>query len=215
MLLAAGRGERMGSLTAAQPKPLLTIGGVAVIEHHIVRLKACGVDEIVINLSYRGAQIRDHLGDGRRFGVAIAYSEEGEPPLEAAGGIVHALPLLSAPFLLVNADVFTDFDYRTLAAERSPTIVLVQNPDHNPRGDFGLDAAGCVRSEPRSFTYAGIAVFDPTLFAALEPGRQPLKPVLDAAIARGELRGVLFEGLWIDVGTPERLEAARAVAPWE
>src|SRR5690349_6664277 len=101
MILAAGRGERMGPLTAAQPKPLLTVGGVPLIEHHLTRLARCGVDEIVINLSYRGAQIREHLGDGRRFGVAIAYSEEGEPPLETAGGIVHALPLLGeGPFLL-------------------------------------------------------------------------------------------------------------------
>jgi MurNAc alpha-1-phosphate uridylyltransferase len=216
MILAAGRGERMGPLTEVQPKPLLAIGGAALIEHHVARLKACGVDEIVINLSYRGAQIRDYLGDGRRFGAAIAYSEEGEPPLETAGGIVHALPLLgAAPFLLVNSDVFTDFDYRTLAAGQSPTIVLVRNPEHNARGDFGLDASGRVRAEPRSYTYAGIAVLDPALFAALEPGRRPLKPVLDAAIARGELRGVRFEGLWIDVGTPERLEAARAIASQE
>jgi N-acetyl-alpha-D-muramate 1-phosphate uridylyltransferase len=216
MILAAGRGERMGPMTAVQPKPLLTIGGAALIEHHVARLTAFGVHEIVVNLSYRGAQIRDYLGDGKRFGATIAYSEEGEPPLETAGGIVHALSLLgAAPFLLVNSDVFTDFDYRTLAAAQSPTIVLVQNPEHNARGDFGLDAGGRVRAEPRSYTYAGIAVLDATLFAALEPGRRPLKPVLDAAITRGELRGVRFEGLWIDVGTPERLEAARAIASRE
>ena len=216
MILAAGRGERMGPLTATQPKPLLAIGGRALIEHHIAKLAACGVAEIVVNLSYRGAQIRDYLGDGGRFGVTIAYSDEGEPPLETAGGIVQALPLLGAgPFLLVNSDVFTDFDYRTLSVGRSPTIVLVQNPDHNARGDFGLDAAGRVRSDPRSYTYAGIALLDSTLFAVLEAGRRPLKPVLDAAIGRGELRGVRFDGLWIDVGTPERLEAARAIASRE
>jgi MurNAc alpha-1-phosphate uridylyltransferase len=216
MILAAGRGDRMGPLTAVQPKPLLTIGGKALIEHHVTRLTASGVKEIVINLSYRGAQIRDYLGDGRRFGVAIAYSEEGEPPLETGGGIVHALPLLgTAPFLLVNSDVFTDFDYRTLLAGQSPTVVLVGNPEHNARGDFGLDSSGRVHSEPRSYTYAGIAVLDPALFTPLEPGRRPLKPVLDAAIARGELRGVRFEGMWIDVGTPERLEAARAIASRE
>ena len=216
MILAAGRGERMGPLTAVQPKPLLTIGGMTLIEHHVVRLAACGVREIVINLSYRGAQIRDQLGDGRRFGVAIAYSEEGEPPLETGGGIVHALPLLgAAPFLLLNSDVFTDFDYRTLAADMSPSIVLVRNPAHNVRGDFGLDAAGRVRAAPRDYTYAGIAVLDPALFAEPGPRRRPLKPVLDAAIARGVLRGVPFDGLWIDVGTPERLEAARAAASRE
>ena len=216
MILAAGRGERMGALTALQPKPLLAVGGAPLIEHHVARLKACGIDEIVINLSYRGAQIRDHLRDGSRFGVAISYSEEGEPPLETAGGIVQALPLLGAgPFLLVNSDVFTDFDYRALASQQSPAIVLVQNPEHNARGDFGLDSAGRVRVEPRSYTYAGIAVLDPNLFAGLAPGRRPLKPVLDAAIARGELRGLCFDGLWIDVGTPERLAAARAIASQE
>jgi MurNAc alpha-1-phosphate uridylyltransferase len=216
MILAAGRGERMGPLTAERPKPLLDVGGTSLIEHHVARLKACGFDELAINLSYRGAQIRDHLGDGGRYGVKISYSEEGEPPLETAGGIVHALPLLGAgPFLLVNSDVFTDFDYRRLANAQSPTIVLVPNPEHNARGDFGLDSAGRVRAEPRSYTYAGIAVLDSTLFAGLAPGRRPLKPVLDAAIARGDLRGMHFEGLWMDVGTPQRLEAARAVASGE
>ena len=215
MILAAGRGERMGPLTASRPKPLLKIGGVALIEHHVERLAASGIAEIVINLSYRGTQIRERLGDGRRWGLSIAYSEEGEPPLETAGGIVHALPLLGTePFLLVNSDVFTDFDYRRLM--RTPlrqSIVLVPNPAHHPRGDFGLDEAGCVRGEPPLLTYAGIGVFDALAFAALQPGRRPLKPLLDAAIARRELYGLLFEGLWIDVGTPERLEAARAVAP--
>ena len=212
MILAAGRGERMGPLTADRPKPLLTIGGVPMIERHVARLAACGVDEIVVNLAYRGAQIREWLGDGARWGASIAYSEEGEPPLETAGGIVHALPLLGGePFLLVNSDVFTDFDFRALLAVPSPTIVLVPNPSHHPRGDFGLEASGRVRAEPPLYTYAGIAVLAPSMFAALPPGRSTLKPQLDAAIARSELRGTLFEGLWIDVGTPERLEAARGV----
>ena len=214
MILAAGRGERMGTLTALQPKPLLTIGGRSLIEHHVVRLAASGVDEIVINLSYRGTQIRERLGDGERFGVSIAYSEEGEPPLETAGGIVHALPLLGVePFVLVNSDVFTDFDLRVLVdGPRVPTLVLVPNPPHNGRGDFGLDAEGFVSAGPPLRTYAGIAVFDPRAFAGLTPGRRPLKPWLDAAIARRELRGLEHAGLWLDVGTPERLEEARAIA---
>ena len=215
MLLAAGRGERMGALTALQPKPLLTIGARPLIEHHVARLAASGVDEIVINLSYRGTQIREHLGNGERFGVTIAYSEEGEPPLETAGGIVQALPLLGQePFVLVNSDVFTDFDFRVLVeGPRVQTLVLVPNPPHNLRGDFGLDAAGFVSASAPLKTYAGIAVFDPKgLFAGLTPGRRPLKPLLDAAIARRELRGLEFAGLWLDVGTPERLEDARAIA---
>jgi MurNAc alpha-1-phosphate uridylyltransferase len=214
MILAAGRGERMGPLTAGQPKPLLEVGGLPLIEHHVERLVACGVDEIVINLSYHGAQIRERLGDGGRFRVSIAYSDEGEPPLETAGGIVHALPLLGTePFLLVNSDVFTDFDWRVLMrTPRRQSIVLVPNPAHHPRGDFGLDESGRVRAEPPLLTYAGIGLFDPQPFAELPPGRRPLKPLLDAAIVRNELYGLLFEGLWIDVGTPERLEEARAVA---
>lgn len=214
MILAAGRGERMGALTATQPKPLLTIGDHSLIERHVVRLAASGVDELVINLSYRGSQIRKRLGDGSRYGVSIEYSEEGEPPLETGGGIVHALPLLGMePFLLVNSDVYTDFDFRILAeGPRVPTLVLVPNPSHNLRGDFGLDSAGFVTATPPLSTYAGVAVFDPRWFAELVPGRRPLKPVLDAAIARRELKGLAFAGAWLDVGTPERLEEARALA---
>jgi MurNAc alpha-1-phosphate uridylyltransferase len=214
MILAAGRGERMGTLTAIQPKPLLTIGACTLIEHHVARLAASGIDEIVINLSYRGTQVREHLGNGERFGVAIAYSEEGEPPLETLGGIVHALPLLGLePFVLVNSDVFTDFDFRLLiAGPRAQTLVLVPNPTHNQHGDFGLDTAGFVSAAPPLRTYAGIAVFDPRAFAGLTPGRRQLKPWLDAAIARRELRGHAFAGSWLDVGTPERLEQARAIA---
>lgn len=214
MILAAGRGERMGPLTADRPKPLLEIGGVPLIEHHLARLAACGIRDVVINLSYRGAQIRERLGDGRRLGVSIAYSDEGEPPLETAGGIVQALPLLgSAPFLLVNADIYTDFDHRVLLREPARQgIVLVPNPAHNARGDFGLAASGHVSADPPFLTYAGIGVFAVEPFAALPAGRRPLKPLLDAAIARRELHGIRYDGLWIDVGTPERLEQARAVA---
>jgi MurNAc alpha-1-phosphate uridylyltransferase len=214
MILAAGRGERMRELTARTPKPLLTIGGVPLIEHHVRRLVASGVDEIVINLSYRGTQIRNALGAGERFGASIMYSEEGEPPLETAGGIVHALALLgSEPFVLVNSDIFTDFDFTALVdGAREPTLVLVANPEHHPRGDFGIDAAGRVSAEPPLLTYAGIALFDARAFAALAPGRRQLKPLLDAAIARRELRGLRHHGLWIDVGTPERLEKARSLA---
>jgi N-acetyl-alpha-D-muramate 1-phosphate uridylyltransferase len=214
MILAAGRGERMGALTATQPKPLLAIGDRSLIERHVVRLAASGIEEIVINLSYRGGEIRKRLGDGSRFGVSIAYSEEGEPPLETGGGIVHALPLLGGePFLLVNSDVYTDFDFRVLVERaRVPTLLLVPNPEHNMRGDFGLDAAGFVSTAPPLSTYAGVAIFDPKWFAELAPGRRPLKPVLDAAIARRELQGLKFLGAWLDVGTPERLEQARALA---
>jgi N-acetyl-alpha-D-muramate 1-phosphate uridylyltransferase len=214
MILAAGRGERMGTLTLMQPKPLLAIGDRSLIERHVVRLAASGIHELVINLSYRGSEIRKRLGDGRRLGVSIEYSDEGEPPLETGGGIVQALPLLGRePFLLVNSDIYTDFDFRVLVeGPRVPTLVLVPNPPHNARGDFGLDAAGFVSAAPPLSTYAGVAVFDPKSFAEFAPGRRPLKPWLDAAIARRELKGLAYSGVWLDVGTPERLEEARALA---
>jgi MurNAc alpha-1-phosphate uridylyltransferase len=215
MILAAGRGERMGVLTASEPKPLLAVGGVPLIERHLVQLAASGFTEVVINLSYRGEQIRSRLRDGRRFGVVITYSDEGEPPLETAGGIVRALPWLGVgPFLLVNSDVYTDLDFAAFgsqAAARS-TLLLVPNPAHNAGGDFGLDEDGSVTMQEPRLTYGGVAVLDTQLFAGLAPGRRPLKPVLDAAIERGELRGQFYDGVWIDVGTPERLEEARLVA---
>jgi len=215
MILAAGRGERMGALTANEPKPLLTVGGVPLIERHLAHLAASGFPEVVINLSYRGAQIRSRLGDGRRFGVVITYSEEGEPPLETAGGIVHALPWLgSGAFLLLNSDVYTDLDlaaFSAHAATRS-TVLLVPNPAHNARGDFGLDEDGSITVREPRLTYGGVAVLDTKLFDGYPPGRRPLKPVLDAAIERGELRGRFYDGIWIDVGTPERLEEARRAA---
>lgn len=210
MILAAGRGERMGALTADRPKPLLDVGGESLIERHLRRLAAAGFRDLVINLSYRGRQIREALADGARFGVAIRYSEEGEPPLETAGGIIHALPLLGdQPFLLVNADIVTDFDFAAFRGLRASTLLLVPNPPHHPEGDFGLDGER-VTHEPPRLTYAGVAVLDPALFRGYGPGRRPLKPVLDAAIAGRGLRGELHRGLWLDVGTPERLAAARA-----
>lgn len=215
MILAAGRGERMGLLTANEPKPLLSVGGVPLIERHVARLAASGITEVVINLSYRAEQIRVRLGDGRRFGVTITFSEEGEPPLETGGGIVHALPWLgSGMFLLVNSDIYTDVDFgafRAHTAHRS-TLLLVPNPPHNPHGDFGLDEDGTVTFVEPRLTYSGVAVLDAALFARLAPGRRRLKPVLDAAIGNGTLRGQRYDGIWLDVGTPERLEEARRIA---
>jgi MurNAc alpha-1-phosphate uridylyltransferase len=211
MLLAAGRGERMGALTQSQPKPLLDVGGERLIERQLRLLATAGIDEIVINLSYHGAAIRELLGERTRWRQRVTYSEEGEPPLETGGGVIAALPLLgSEPFLLVNSDVYTDFDFGTLIRRRTVgTLVLVPNPAHHPRGDFGLGDAGLVTRELPLATYSGISVLSPSLFAGFAPGRQALRPVLDAAIDRGELEGILFEGYWMDVGTPERLAAVR------
>lgn len=211
MVLAAGLGTRMGALTARRPKPLLEVGGETLIARQLAKLAAAGVDEAIVNVARLGDQIRDALGDGRRWGLKLRYSEEGDEPLETGGGILRALPRLgSAPFLVVNADVLTDIDFASLSLDGAEgLLVLVPNPEHHPQGDFALDDRGYVRiSEPR-LTYGGIALFDPKIFSGFKPGRQPLKPVLDAAIERGVLRGLRYDGLWIDVGTPERLQQAR------
>jgi len=214
MLLAAGRGERMRELTHALPKPLLEVGGESLLERQLRLLASAGIREIVINLSYLGAVIRKRVGARTQWGQTIAYSEEGEPPLETAGGIVAALPLLGdEPFLLVNADIYTSFDYGELVRSGAANhLVLVPNPTHHLRGDFGLDHAGRVTLTEPLLTFAGISVLSPMLFAGLAPGRRPLRPLLEAAIARRELTGERFDGIWEDVGTPERLDAVRRLA---
>lgn len=214
MLLAAGRGERMGELTRSLPKPLLEVGGEALIERQLRLLAAAGVAEIVINVSYQADAIRERVGERTRWGQQVIFSAEGEPPLETGGGIIAALPLLGdAPFLVVNADIFTDFDYALLCRSRHDNVlVLVPNPLHHAQGDFGLDASGRVTREGPLMTFAGISRLSAALFAGLAPARQPLRPILEAAISRAELTGVIFEGIWEDVGTPERLAAARRLA---
>ena len=209
MILAAGRGERMGALTATRPKPLLELDGESLLDRQLRRLSSAGIRDVVVNLSYRGDQIREAVGDNRH-GLRIAYSQEPEQPLETAGGIIQALPLLGdVPFLLVNADVVCDFELgRLRLTEGLGRLVLVPNPDHHRRGDYGLDAEGrLVDGEPR-LTYSGISLLDPALFAGLAPGRRQLAAVFARAIAERQLTGLLHEGLWFDVGTPERLSLA-------
>ena len=234
MLLAAGRGERMARFTAERPKSLLSLGPETLIERHLRRLAAAGFDDLVINLSYRGEQIRATVGETTRWGQTVRYSEEGEPALETAGGIVHALPLLGdEPFAVVSADVVTDFDFALLrrfgaapehAARPVPgdppvpqrravaehgCLVLVPNPPHRPGGDFGLTPRGMLDSAPPRYTFSGIAALRPALFYGLAPGARPLRTVLRPAVRRGALLGMLFEGLWRDVGTPQRLADVR------
>ncbi len=211
MLLAAGRGRRMGELTDACPKPLLEVGGRPLIERNLLALADAGIRDVVINLSYLGAQIENALGDGRRLGVSIEYSREPEPPLETAGGIVQALPRLgNGPFMLLNADVLTNFPLATLA-DRRQTLVMVPNPPHNPDGDFFVGADGVVvpAASGEKLTFSGLSVLDTTMFDGLAPGPRSLKSVLDVAIANGALRALVHRGLWLDVGTPGRLAEAR------
>ena len=211
MILAAGRGIRMGALTATTPKPLVELEGETLIDRQLRRLAAAGVARVVINLSYLGDRIRAAVGNGDRFGLEIRYSQEPDEPLETAGGIIQALPLLGdAPFWLTNADVVSDFDFRSLARrDGDGTLVLVPNPGHNPDGDYGLGDDSTVSTDPPKLTYSGMALLSPALFAGIAPGRRPLAEVLDCAIARRRLHGVVHDGLWIDVGTPERLALAR------
>lgn len=212
MILAAGRGERMGALTAAMPKPLLDLGGETLIDRQMRLLAAAGIRDIVVNVSYLGDVLRAHLGTGARHGVRIAYSEEGSPPLETAGGIIAALPLLGTdPFLVVNADVVTDFPFgRLRPSPGAGTLVLVPNPAHHAGGDFGCDAEGWATPRAPLFTYAGIAVLHPSLFVGRPREALRLRPIFEAAIAARALRARIYSGLWIDVGTPERLADARS-----
>ncbi|HXS29142.1 MAG TPA: nucleotidyltransferase family protein [Steroidobacteraceae bacterium] len=209
MVLAAGRGERMRPLSDRTPKPLLPAGGKPLIGHMLERLARAGIDDIVINLSWLGAQIRAALGDGAAFGVRIAYSEEGPVPLETGGGVVHALPLLGGdPFLVVSGDIWTDFDFARLAtldAAADARIVLVPNPPFHPRGDFGLDGERVIERADETLTYANIGLYRRTLFADCSPGRFPLVDVLRRAIVAGRLRGEIHRGEWMNLGTPEQL----------
>jgi MurNAc alpha-1-phosphate uridylyltransferase len=218
MILAAGVGERMRPLTEHTPKPLLRVAGIPLIEHHIRRLAAAGVRELVVNVSHLGEQIVVYCGDGSAWGVAIAYSPE-ITPLETAGGILQALPLLGAsPFLVVNGDIWIDCAFERLAASslrpsEGARLVMVDNPPQHPAGDFHLDDEGWLRvPAPGALgcTYTGVGLFAPAFFDGLPHGKRALRPVLDAAIARGVLGGERHAGQWHDVGTPERLRALDA-----
>lgn len=213
MILAAGKGERMRPLTLTTPKPLIAIAGVPLIEYHLRALAQAGVCEVVINHAWLGEKIEAHLGDGERFGLNITYSRESQP-LETGGGIYKALPLLGdAPFIVVNGDIFTDYDFSVL---RKPLdglahLVLINNPEHHLEGDFSLQENRVLSAGAQTFTYSGIAVLSPKLFADCQAGAFKLAPLLRQAIAQGQVSGEHFNGSWIDVGTQERLAAAEAV----
>lgn len=202
----------MRPLTDHTPKPLLTVRGRPLIEWHLEKLIAAGVEDVVINLGWLGERIAAHLGDGRRFGLKIHYSPEGWPALETGGGLHHALPLLGEqPFLLVNGDVFTDLAFgplvrRGLQASERAHLVLVANPPQHPHGDFALVDGLVCDTEPRH-TYSGIALLHPELFEGCAPGAFPLAPLLKQAMAASAVSGELHLGHWSDVGTPERLQA--------
>jgi len=215
MVLAAGRGERMRPITDRIPKPLVPVAGKPLIVYHLEALARAGVRDVVINLAYRGAQIREALDDGSRYGVRISYSDEGPDPIETGGGIFKALPLLGAqPFIVVNGDVWTDFDVATLPrldGGAHAHLVMVPNPPHVARGDFALDGDAIIESDKDDrFTYSGIGVFSPEFFHDCQPGKFPLRPLLIRAIAARKLEGQVYRGMWLDIGTPERLAELEA-----
>ena len=222
MILAAGLGTRMQALTSAVPKPLLKVGNTSLIERQLLRLAAAGVTDVVINLFYLGSRIEQTLGDGTRFGMDIRYSHEAVR-LDTAGGIIQALPLLKDDcFIVVNADIWTDFDYSRLqpvdGSKRLAHLVLVKNPAHHPAGDFYFGSGGRLHEDStagdESLTFSGISVLHRELFAGLSVAPRSVVPLLQQAMGRNKVGGELHSGCWIDVGSPQRLaQANRLVQP--
>ncbi|MDQ9092027.1 nucleotidyltransferase family protein [Pseudoalteromonas haloplanktis] len=206
MILAAGRGQRMMPLTANLPKPMLKVQGKPLIEHHIERLKSAGITDFVINLAWQGDKIRDYFADGSQLGVQIEYSQEPEQGLETAGGIIQALPLLGEQFIVINGDIFTDYDVSSLLHihldDGEGHIVLVENPPHNPHGDFTLRHLD--DASPK-YTFSGISRFHQQFFAGITAGSHRLGPLLKEKLADQLVSTELYIGRWDDIGTPERL----------
>ena len=211
MILAAGLGERMRDLTQDKPKALLEVSGKPLIVYQIESLVLAGVKKIIINTGRFGEQIHDTLGAGENLNVNIIYSDEGDSPLETAGGVVKALPLLSEDaFILTNADIFTDFDYKELFNSLNSDdahLVLVNNPKHNKRGDFVLKNGRVMKNGSKTLTYSGIGFYHPRFFMKYMPNKThyPLAPLLYQSIEAKTLSGQYFDGYWSDVGTPEQL----------
>lgn len=212
MILSAGQGERLRPLTDHTPKPLLKAGEYRLIEHLIIAFVKAGITEIIINYAHLGQQFPDTLGDGQQFGANIIYSPEQQGGLETAGGIINILPLLGdQPFLVVNGDIWTDYPFKqlnnlTLNDNCLAHLVLVNNPKHHPQGDFALSSGLIEQKGQDKFTFSGIAVYRPALFANLDVQRLALKPLLLDAIAKKQVWGELHQGQWLDIGTVERLQ---------
>lgn len=210
MILAAGRGERLRPLTDATPKPLLQLGQHRLIEYHLYNLASSGFKDVVINVAWLGAHIINTLGDGSRYQLNIQYSDEGDKALETGGGIFKALPLLGdEPFLVINGDVWTDYPFEKLfrhKPEGQAHLVLVNNPEHNPDGDFYLENNSLVTQGTNRYTFSGIGVYKKTFFDAQSAGAFPLAPIIREYINNKQISGELYTGEWDDIGTAERLE---------
>ncbi len=212
MILAAGRGERMRPLTDHTPKPLLEVGGQPLIAWHLEALAGAGVEIVVINTAWLADRIEEWVGDGARWGVQVVYSREPPGALETGGGILKALPLLgSDPFWVINGDVWIDYPMQAFPRELGGLahLVLVENPVHNPEGDFPLDGQGRVGEDGVRLTFSGVGLFHPGLWRGCRPGRFALAPLIRRAAAQGRVTGERWPGAWHDVGTPARLAALR------
>lgn len=213
MLLAAGRGNRLRPITDSLPKPLVEVGGRTLIEHHLQKLAAAGVENVVINLGWLGEQILERVGSGERYGLNVVYSPEGDNILETGGGIHRALPMLgNEAFLVINADVFTDMPVPDidLHGDFLGHLVLVPMPDFRDSGDFDLQEGRVVNAQEPSLVFSGVAIYRPDFFANCRPGRFSLAPMLRAAADAARLGGEVYDGVWEDVGTPERLARLNA-----
>ena len=212
MILAAGFGERMRPLTEHTPKPLLNVGGKPLIEYHLERLSSAGIEDVIINIAHLGDQIKEALGSGERWQLSIQYSVEPEP-LETAGAIVHALPLLgNTPFLLINGDVWTDFPFSSLLSTELNNalahLVLVDNPEHHPNGDFSIEHGLLASKNEQAYTFAGISVLHPLLLTRYPKRRVhfPLGEVLRYFLLQQKITAEDYTGQWFDIGTVDRLE---------
>jgi MurNAc alpha-1-phosphate uridylyltransferase len=212
MLLAAGLGERLRPITEKIPKPLVEIAGKPLIEYHLEKLKSAGFNKVVINLSHLGEMIKKHLGDGSRFDLRIEYSSE-ETPLETAGGIIHALPLLgNNPFLVINADTWCDhtLSFASLSRDKLAHLVLVDNPAHNADGDFAYEFRKIYNTGKNLLTFSGMGIYDPKFFKDFAAEKLALAPILRGAIDEELVSAEYFTGKWFDIGTQKRLAEAES-----
>lgn len=213
MILAAGKGERLRPLTETVPKALVEVRGRSLLERHLDSLATCGIDTVVINLGWLGGQILERVGSGEQYGLKVTYSQEGDNILETGGGIQRALPMLgSEPFLVINADIYTDMPVPDidLAVGDLAHLVLVPTPADKPSGDFALSDGRIRNAGDEMYTFSGVSMYRPEFFAGCEPGRFSVVPMLRQAADDDRLSGSVYAGVWRDVGTPERLAALNA-----
>lgn len=213
MILAAGKGERLRPLTETIPKALVEVRGQSLLERHLALLAASGIETVVVNLGWLGGQILERVGSGEKHGLKVVYSQEGDNILETGGGIHRALPMLgSEPFLVINADIYTDMPVPdvNLGAEDLAHLVLVPTPDDKATGDFALSDGRVRNTGDAMYTFSGVSIYRPEFFAECEPGRFSVVPMLREAADNDRLSGSVYAGVWRDVGTPERLAALNA-----